>query len=415
VTKLKTTEFVKYSDDYRWNGKANTIPNGPGTSFNGVEPQFVYGTQELAVSQGHPYHLLGKETGDIGGPFRVVAHEYEHASRYGHFRTSTDPDNGFAENFLGSFYAYRRQINDIHYPPPLIADDTLLDAMGATAISHVIPTNPLSGALVTLGELRSEGIPSLIGANTWKARTLRARNAGEEYLNYQFGWLPLVSEMSDFAHTVLQSDEIARKYEAESGKLLHRRFTYPVQISDAEVTEEETYPSPGMITGYWDARGKTTRTRTKRYETWFSGAFTYHLPPVGSNARDLAIANKLYGVRPSPEVVWNLTPWTWAVDWFSNAGDVIHNISAFSQDGLVMPYGYLMHKTVHEDFYEHSGSVSKTGGEIRVWQRLTTIVKQRQKATPYGFGLDIGSFSNRQWSILGALGLTRGSTGMKYE
>jgi hypothetical protein len=33
--------------------------------------------------------------------------------------------------------------------------------------------------------------------------------------------------------------------------------------------------------------------------------------------------------------------------------------------------------------------------------------KERVRATPYGFGLDLGSLNPRQWAILASLGLTR--------
>jgi hypothetical protein len=416
VYKARQDQFEKAVTAWAWNGRADTEPNGPGSNFTESWQQYAYGTSEVITTESHPYQNLGKGTGDIGGPFLAVKRDYEHSSKSGQFRTNTNPTNQFAENVRCTFYAFDQTVTDASFPPPIFMTDDELAVKGTTAIANVIPTNPISSVLVTLGELRSEGIPNLIGASTWKARTLRAREAGEEYLNYQFGWLPLVSEISDFAHTVLKSDEISRKYESESGKLLHRRFTFPVENSEPDIYDEENnYPTPGIKTGYWTSTGQGLRQTSVKRRVWFSGAFTYYLPPIGSNERDLAIANKLYGVRPSPEVVWNLTPWTWAADWFVNAGDVIHNISAFSQDGLVMPYGYIMAETVHEYLYTHRGATLKTGGPVDVWQRLTTTVKQRKRASPYGFGVTFDSFSDRQWLILGALGLTRGSNGMKYE
>jgi hypothetical protein len=287
---------------------------------------------------------------------------------------------------------------------------------GTEAIARVIPTNPINDVVVSLGELRSEGIPSVIGASTWKSRTLAARNAGEEYLNYQFGWKPLVSDVRSLADTVLRFDEIKEQYEQESGKLLHRRYSFPIEESDPVITESVQYPVPAISVGFFNGMGKTTKTSTVKRKFWFSGAFTYYLPPKGTMAHEVAVAKKLWGLRLDPEVLWNLTPWTWAVDWFTNAGDVIHNASMFSQDGLVMPYGYIMCETTRDDLYVHSDSTMKRDGSpVNVWQRFTTVVKQREKATPYGFGLTFDSFTDRQLGILAALGLTRGTTGMKYD
>jgi hypothetical protein len=136
-------------------------------------------------------------------------------------------------------------------------------------------------------------------------------------------------------------------------------------------------------------------------------------------ARQVAIADKLLGARITPEVLWNLTPWSWAVDWFTNVGDVIHNVSRFMNDGLVMHYGYIMRKRSVTREYSHSGGVVRVANGTKpigiLTQKFKTTVKERASATPWGFGLTFGSFTNRQKAIMAALGLTRGSTGMKYE
>lgn len=412
MQKAKVETFFSANAEI-WRG----LPDKSVYTDGGLHPQSAVGTQDLLYSQGHPYHLLGKGAGDIGGNFAVVRREYEESSPSFFNRTVDDDTNVNAHNVLTKYYAYETLVDDSDFPVAVTRSDSELDADGTTAIARIIPTNPLTGVVVTLGELRREGIPSLLGANTWQARTLRAREAGSDYLNYQFGWLPLVSEIRGFADTVIRSDEIVRKYVAESGKLLHRRYTFPTSLSTTVEEETGHYPLPAFQVGFWNSTGKRTKITSIREESWFEGAFTYHLPPSGTRERDLAIARKLYGTELTPEVVWNLTPWTWAVDWFSNAGDVIHNVSRFSQDGLVMPYGYMMNRKTIRVEYQLTGARTKYGNrEVNCRQRFTTTVKQRRKATPWGFGLDpLLDFSTRQWSILVALGLSRGSSGMKYE
>jgi hypothetical protein len=116
------------------------------------------------------------------------------------------------------------------------------------------------------------------------------------------------------------------------------------------------------------------------------------------------------GTRITPELIWELTPWSWAVDWFTNAGDVIHNISQLGSDGLVMQYGYAMrHMRVHEyhrGHYSFSDSVGTHVGTVA--REIGSEWKQRVAAHPYGFGIDDTSLSARQTAILAALGLTRG-------
>ena len=152
-----------------------------------------------------------------------------------------------------------------------------------------------------------------------------------------------------------------------------------------------------------------TRTKTGVSQSWFSGAFRYHIPAgddvVSKLKQHVSYADKLLGVRITPELMWNLAPWTWAADWFANTGDILHNISALGSDGLAMQYGYMMHST---NTYEtaswkgNSGS-TKYGGS---WTRNKDM-KMRLGASPYGFSLTWDGLSNRQLAIAAAIGATR--------
>jgi len=124
-------------------------------------------------------------------------------------------------------------------------------------------------------------------------------------------------------------------------------------------------------------------------------------------------ANHLFGVIPTPEVVWELTPWSWAVDWFTNVGDVMSNVSSFITDGLVLQYGYIMeHTRVFGEIVctvppSQVGQYGLTGGVLK--RTYVREYKTRIHADPYGFGIDDTTLTKRQLSILGALGLSKGS------
>jgi hypothetical protein len=121
-----------------------------------------------------------------------------------------------------------------------------------------------------------------------------------------------------------------------------------------------------------------------------------------------AVAELNFGVAFTPETLWNLTPWSWAADWFSNAGDVISNLSDSQRYGLIMPYGYIMVNTIQKRTYSVSG-VSDYGGSGNVPGSITFVTesKQRGKANPFGFGVSDGDLDPGQISILAALGLSR--------
>lgn len=291
-----------------------------------------------------------------------------------------------------------------------------LDALGTTAIARCAPTNPASNLATMLGELLKDGLPSPVGAESWKARTLSAKQAGSEYLNVQFGWAPLISDIRKFADAITHAEKILRQYERDAGKLVRRRYDFPEITS----TKEEVYGNGSINRYFWPGVNffplKTTATVTMREtvskKQWFSGAFTYYLPTGYDSRKELSrlrsYAQKLLGIEPTPEVLWELAPWSWAVDWFSNTGDVLKNVSRFTgPGGLVMPYGYMMETSFIVRTYSFSPSpfsgISETPDPITV----TTIVKKRRRATPFGFGLSWNALSAFQWSILGALGLTK--------
>jgi hypothetical protein len=153
-------------------------------------------------------------------------------------------------------------------------------------------------------------------------------------------------------------------------------------------------------------------------KSYFSGAFRIYDPELHFLEKRLAEfennANTLLGTRLDPEVLWNLQPWTWLFDWVFNFGDILGNISAFS-DGIVMQYGYLMREeNIRKDIRFSSGVWSRTG--TSTWVRstdplevtLTTLRKRRVKASPFGFGLDPETFTESQWAILLALGMSKG-------
>jgi len=394
-------EVFKNDPWYEWYGNSSA-PRPPDPEGQHISQ----GYQELLVSGGHPLRGLGKH--DVGGHFHCVRREY-FGSEYGPIfnRTSTSP-SGNAYNYFGKYYAHG-PVKNSDFPGVPVASNNELDALGTTAIARVIPTNPLVNLVTAMAELRREGIPHIVGAEAMRDRALRARNAGSEYLNYEFGWRPLVNDVLDLANAIINSDEIMKSYERNSGVRLGRSYNYPQEISSEETRVTGQRLVPVIKSGYSTATGVRHTVTTTRSRTWFEGTFTYHLAPQGSLARKEQLAAKRFGLRLTPEVLWNLTPWTWAADWVTNMGDVIHNISAFANDGLVMPWGYVMKETsITKEVFFSGSTLTWSGASPSLSQKWTTTRKLRRKATPFGFGLNPATFSGRQWAILAALGLARG-------
>lgn len=301
---------------------------------------------------------------------------------------------------------------------PWTTSNTEAMSYGARAIKATQPLRPNASAAQFVGEL-FEGLPSMAGLALLKERANVFRGAGSEYLNVQFGWIPFLSDLRKFATALRRATAILSQLERDSGKVVRRRFAFPSQVStsapfDIPITGYGVYA--GNRGPYWGyLRNPTPSQSIARTETdvWFSGAYSYAIPTDNSLLSRMqslsAKSNVLFGSRVTPEVVWELAPWSWLVDWKLGVGNLISNASSFSDDGLVIRYGYLMRHVRSTVQYQSSPQVTNTGSKIPAsFVTVSTERKERLRATPYGFGVSPGSFTDSQWSILGALGLSRG-------
>jgi len=126
-------------------------------------------------------------------------------------------------------------------------------------------------------------------------------------------------------------------------------------------------------------------------------------------ARKAFLAKEILGIDLDGEVIWNLMPWSWAIDWFANAGDVISNAQSVRDDGLIMRYGYMMEHTIVKDTYiREYPRAFRYGLPMSSHVTLVTETKLRRRANPFGFGLSWDGLDAFQLSILAALGIKKG-------
>jgi hypothetical protein len=162
---------------------------------------------------------------------------------------------------------------------------------------------------------------------------------------------------------------------------------------------------PSSLRGSWSKKTTTTTSR------WFKGAFVYGIPTSlydgGSVAEFGAKADRLFGLSLTPDVLWALTPWSWAIDWFTNTGDVLANISDMVSQGLVMEYGYLMETKAISVDYTLEGCTYNGAAIPTLYSNLTVVSKRRIRANPFGFGITWDGLSAAQIAIAAALGISR--------
>lgn len=388
--------------------------------------------RQVTVSEGHAFHSAkgrkGKE--DLGGPFYTsrsyvksgVTQDVLYREVKGSGGTTTYQSVGpvLPTTAPAFFTGGGTQSNPYKpkFPATQESSTAALNQLGATAIANCEPTKSAANVTTFLGELLKDGLPSLVGASLWKDKTDAARKAGSEYLNVQFGWQPLVSDIRKFADAVKHADTILDQYERDAGQVVRRRFSFPttkeVITNLAGVNNVNATTLDGNAYFVKTPTGNVRVVREIERRRWFSGAFTYYIPSDYDSRSQLRkyalLADKLIGLELTPETIWNLAPWSWAIDWFSNAGDVLHNISAFATGGLVMRYGYMMeHTTVTDTISLTPASLVPEAAGCTVGPLVfVTETKRRIKANPFGFGVSWDGLSSFQLSILAALGMTRG-------
>jgi len=390
-----------------------------------------YMGKQITVSESHSWPPQTGGLGDVGGAFYTSRQYAEFLDGHYHlYQPHLSPSGPNVTASRGTCLGALRCPFELVgspakplFPTSAESTDSALNTLGATAISRVRPTGSAVDLSTALGELWRDGLPHRSSIRTWKERTDIARKAGSEYLNLQFGWRPLVSDITNFGKAALKSRDILDQYERDAGRVVRRSYTFSdiVTAGTEVVLSTNKFPDShlgfagplvpdldysGGITG-----GKWTKQTTTSVKRWFSGAFVYGGPngvlPDGSLRDTVAEADKLFGLSLTPDVLWNLTPWSWAIDWFTNTGDVLKTASDMISQGLVMQYGYMMEHSIAVTTYTLVGAKYNDYTFPSCSVRMVNETKKRIRANPFGFGLTWDGLSPFQISILAALGITR--------
>ncbi|DAD52504.1 TPA_asm: maturation protein [ssRNA phage SRR5467091_11] len=387
--------------------------------------------RQITVSEGHPFHSMRGELGmtDLGGPFftrKVHLTDVTYPCKSWTYRQFVNEkaiqDGHILPRALPSLgvNVVKGNITGVPYPDPFSTDQELV-ALGTTAIANCSPVKPAVDLSQAFAELFREGLPTLIGMKTLKDRGPKA--LASEYLNFQFGIMPLWRDIQRTAKAIRNADKLLQNLHDNSGKLVRRRFDFPVEIATTEtvipmglgkhipdITDISAYSIAGGMGGIANGTYKVTQTIEKK--RWFKGAFTYHDPGVvdsGKWKRIVADADRVYGLRPNVDTLWNLMPWSWLLDWFGNTGDVLQNVAALTEWGQLLRYGYMMETTTCTTTYAVNGISQSRGplhGELFSYT-LVDVTKKRVQATPFGFGVEFDSLNLYQTSILAAIGVSR--------
>jgi len=288
------------------------------------------------------------------------------------------------------------------------------------------PDRQEANLLTTVVELLRGDIPSMLKDYVKLVENSKSvlKAFGSEYLNQQFAWKPLVSEATGVINTLVTADralyyESYRRQRSWQGPS-YRNSTEAVVIVNSNdagtnMPGSSWYSGPATYTGI-GFPVTVHRNESFSQDFRFSSRYTGLARPTARanyhNDRALDVMKRI-GLVNDPRVLWDLTPYSWLADWATSIGSGLVNASTYSrQTGkYTVDYAYSTSQTVHsweirlKSFQLHSnysGSRPIQGSGM-----LTTVSKNRSRANPFGFGVDLSGLSSSQFSILTALGLAR--------
>lgn len=316
---------------------------------------------------------------------------------------------------------------------PLVFDTvgTTVSSYAALEYGRTAPTSDQISMSAIIGELR-EGLPALIPLllttgsrrnfkETLKRQSRRVRDAGGDYLNVQFGWIPLLSDVRKIA-TALAVATVAI-----SGNHLstHRRRDKPerdstVESSSGSFNAVNRFVSTGFVGSGTNAtttfaNGTTYRSwKVQRHQVDLSFEAEFIRLPEGQKdySSYLDRLDELMRFDITPMDLWQLAPWSWLVDWFFDIGAQLDAWNSATSNRILSLYAYGMRDerlttTIVLSDVRASATYGYTGPST-VYQQIVARRRQRIRANPFGFTPDpLTQLSAGQLAILAALGLTK--------
>lgn len=260
---------------------------------------------------------------------------------------------------------------------------------------------------------------------------------GATDLNIRFGWAPLVSDIKTLIEACIRLDstlveknarrkrskqfrkidyyaDISGYYRASFGfptfgtykNVPHSEFV-PPSVIGSTVYSSTNQTGPGVSYSFTAGKGMEFLTQDIRYS--FSARYSNG---VRTNPTLDQYAEKLVGflgLEITPEVIYDLTPWTWLLDWFTSLGSCVKFLTDFGLRNNVVDFAYFtQHVTTSRGrmlWNLSAQGVATTSGAIMVKEETKEIY--REAASPLGFGVSWSTLTESQLGILAALGLIR--------
>lgn len=291
------------------------------------------------------------------------------------------------------------------------------------------PDRQVGSLAVTILELLRGDIPSLL-KNFQKMmagmQSIR-KTLGSDYLNIAFGWTPLIQEYANIIKVgmtlerAIYYESYRRKRAWEGPSLRQSDLITNVSLNSSSlVYGQSTLPEQGDFvppSGGYGAVYSATSVRVVHEDYRFTSKYTglAKAPRRAESFSEIALeVITRMGLVDDPTLLWELTPWSWLVDWFSTMGSSIANASIYSPSKGKYDVDYAYLTTKYSD--STTGSLLRLNSGLAAQSKISvlqptsfvgSVTKWRDRATPFGFGTQLGSITASQFAILVALGFAK--------
>lgn len=258
----------------------------------------------------------------------------------------------------------------------------------------------------------------------WKAmggrrgETLSPKGLGDQFLNQQFGWRPLINDIRKTFEVVTNFRTHVERKRKTNGEWIRRRaYEDPIQSAELLYYNNGTSNFCRPSLGYdkiLPNGGKQFVFRQRFSRVWYAGAFRSYYPEFDADyeAQYPTVAKvqqmvDLLGLNVNPSNLYAVMPWTWLIDWFADVSDGVQRFQDWATDAVVSKYFYLM-RTTYDRFKFLSEFVDVNGTNHSFeWYRSVTVKRRKVGGSPFSFSAQPGGLNPTQLAILGALGVTR--------
>lgn len=201
---------------------------------------------------------------------------------------------------------------------------------GSLASQILVRTNPSRPTIVPFTLVQDlVDIPRMLKSVGKLARTprrlLSPKEAANQYLGAKFGWLPLIDDARKLLHLQqyigARARELRRLYE---GQGLRRKVNLGTYSGNEHFRQWAMWSAPWTDVLYGDV-SVNTRVRDWGTVRWKPT----NLPFPGWQPSDAELNQKaiqiVSGLTTEGVIkgAWDLLPWSWIIDWFTNASDYL--------------------------------------------------------------------------------------------